>query len=162
MLAISEPNVLLRVPGELPKGLRLPTEKFQEGWNLARSIDARRLESKIQARKWNFIKIANRSTRSGVGDTSQNAIASALRHALRRISEDSNAVEIKHIELTQYPWFFLARVGVCAYRIQRDAALPASKDAGPLPIASSADTLGSRCQSAVYDPRALNAIALLG
>lgn len=133
MLAISESNVLLRVPGELPKGLKLPTEEFQKGWNLARLIDACRLETKIQARKWNFIKIAEGSTRSGVGDTSQNAIASALRHALRRISEDSNAVEIKHIKLTQYPWFFLARVGVCPYRIQRDAALPASKDAGTLP-----------------------------
>ena len=106
MLAISEPNVLLRVPGKLPKGLKLPTEEFQEGWNLARSIDACRLETKIQARKWNFIKIANGLTRSGVGDTSQDAIASALRHALRGISEDSNAVEIKHIELTKYPWSF--------------------------------------------------------
>jgi hypothetical protein len=139
MQAIFEPNVLLRVPGQLPKGLNLPTEEFHEGWNLARSIDACRLKTKIQARKWNFIKIANGLTRSGVGDTSQNAVASALRHALRRISEDSNVVEIKHIELTQYPWFFLARVGVCPYRIQQDAALPGSKDAGALPAAFSAD-----------------------
>jgi hypothetical protein len=127
MLAISEPKMLLRVPGELPQGLKLPTEEFQKGWNLARSIDACRLETKIQARKWNFIKIGDGSTRSGVGETSQNAIASALRHALRRVSEDSNVVEIEHLQLTKYPWFFLARVGVCPYRIQRNTALPASR-----------------------------------
>jgi hypothetical protein len=61
--------------------------------------------------------------RSGVGDTAQEAIASALKLALREIDQPLNAVEIRHIELTNYPWFTLARVGIHPYRIQQSATL---------------------------------------
>jgi hypothetical protein len=124
MRAIAELNVLLRTQIELPAGLKLATEEFREGWNFVRAGDARRLEKKIQTRGWNFIKIADGELRSGVGETSQLAIASALKLALRRVSTHFNAVEVEHIELTQYPWFFLARVRVYPYRIQEGAVLP--------------------------------------
>jgi hypothetical protein len=126
-------NLLLRARVELPEGLSLATEEFREGWNFSRSVDVRRLEKKILNRGWNFIKIGDGAVRSGVGDTSQQAIASALKLALRRISEHFNAVEVEHIELTQYPWFFLARVRVNPYRIQQSAVVPVSDDAGPSP-----------------------------
>jgi hypothetical protein len=133
MRTIAELNVLLRARVELPAGLKLATEEFREGWNLARSVDARRLEKKIHTRGWNFIKIADGSLRSGVGETSQKAIASALRLALRRVSSRFNAAEVEHIELTRYPWFFLARVRVYPYRIQQAAELPEPDEAEPLP-----------------------------
>jgi len=106
MRAIAELNVLLRTQIQLPVGLKLATDEFREGWNFVRSTDARRLEKRIQTRGWNFIKIADGELRSGVGETSQLAIASALKLALRRVSTHFNAVEVEHIELTQYPWFF--------------------------------------------------------
>jgi hypothetical protein len=134
MHAIAELNVLLRSQIELPAGLKLATEEFREGWNFVRTGDARRLEKKIQTRGWNFIKIADGELRSGVGDTSQLAIASALKLALRRVSAHFNAVEVDHIQLTQYPWFFLARVRVYPYRIQRDAVLPVPDEAVPILI----------------------------
>ena len=134
MRNIAELNVLLRVQVQLPEGLKLATDEFREGWNIVRSGDARRLEKKILTRGWNFIRIADGSLRSGVGETSQEAIASALKLALRRISEHFNAVEVNHIELTQYPWFFLARVRVFPYRIQQDAVMPVADEAAPEPI----------------------------
>lgn len=116
-------NMLLRVRAELPAGLRLTTEEFREGWKFAGRIDARRLEKKIRASGWNFLRIGDGSLRSGVGDTSQEAIACALKLALRGMQEQFNVAEVEGIESTQYPWFFLARVRVLPYRIQQDAVL---------------------------------------
>jgi hypothetical protein len=131
---IAELKMLLRARIELPEGLKLATDEFGEGWNFVRRENARRLEKKIQTRGWNFIKIADGLLRSGVGERSQEAIASALKLALRQVSEHFNAVEVEQIELTQYPWFFLARVRVYPYRIQRDAVLPVADEAAPAPI----------------------------
>ena len=134
MRTIAKLNMLLRAQTELPDGLNLATEEFREGWNFVRTVNAQRLEKKILTRGWSFIRIADESLRSGVGDTSQEAIASALKLALRRVSTDSNAAEVEHIELTQYPWFFLARVRVLPFRIQQGAVLPVSDKADIFPI----------------------------
>jgi hypothetical protein len=134
MPTIAERNMLLRAGTELPGGLKLATDEFREGWGLVRTFDARRLEKQIVLRGWNFISIAEESLRSGVGETSQEAIASALRLALRRISAHFNAAEVEHIELTQYPWFFLARVKVYPFRIQQGAVLPVSDTAEVVPV----------------------------
>jgi hypothetical protein len=135
MRAITELNMLLRERTELPDGLKLATDEFREGWEFVRTSDARRLEKQIVMRGWNFIRIADGSLRSGVGETSQEAIAGALKLALRRISTHFNAVEVEHIELTQYPWFFLARVRVYPFRIQQGAVLfvPDEVEAFPIP-----------------------------
>jgi hypothetical protein len=136
MHKIAELNMLLRAQVELPAGLTLATVEFREGWSFVRPVDARKLEKKIQTRGWNFIKVADGLLRSGVGDTSQEAIAGALKLALRRIHEHFNVAEVEHIELTKYPWFFLARVRVNPYRIQPDAALSLPEEEAPLPLAS--------------------------
>jgi hypothetical protein len=96
MRTIAELNMLLRARTELPDGLNLATEEFREGWNFVRTVNARRLEKKIRTRGWNFIGTGDESLRSGVGDTSQEAIASALKLALRRISANFNAAEVEH------------------------------------------------------------------
>ncbi len=135
MRNIAEMNMLMRAKAELPGGLRLASEEFDEGWNLLRSISAERMKKKIRTRGWNFIGNTDASLRSGVGDTSQAAIASALKLALRRISDDFNAVQVEHIELTEYPWFVLARVSVLPYCIQQGALLPALDNTKSLAIA---------------------------
>jgi hypothetical protein len=66
-----------------------------------------------------------------VGDTAQEAIAGALKLALRRVSPHFNVAEVDHIQLTQYPWFFLARVRVLPYLIQQGTVLPISDDMAP-------------------------------
>jgi len=134
MPIIAEQNVLLRAKTELPDGLKLATDEFREGWEFVRRYDACRLEKQIVRRGWNFIRIAEESLRSGVGETSQEAIASALKLAIRRISTHFNAVEVEHVELTQYPWFFLARIRVIPFRIQQGAVLPISDESLPSPF----------------------------
>lgn len=129
---IAELNMLLRAQAELPSGLKLATLEFREGWNFVRPGDARKLEKRIQTRGWNFIKVGDGLLRSGVGDTSQEAIAGALKLALRRVSARFNAAEVEHIELTKYPWFYLARVRINPYRIQPDAALSLPEEEGHL------------------------------
>ena len=126
MHTIAAMNLLLRAQAELPEGFSLATEEFHEGWNFSRSVGAGRLEKRLKSRGWNIIKIEvdGKTQRSGVGDTAQEAIASALKLALRHICEHFNAVEVEHIELTQYPWFFLARVKINPFRIQQSAMLP--------------------------------------
>jgi hypothetical protein len=124
MLSLTESNMLLRRQAKLPVGFKVATEEFRDGWGLMRSGGAARLEKKVRARGWNLIAIPNGSLRSGVGDTSQTAIASALGQALRGVDAQANAVEVERVELTQYPWFFLARVRVHTYRIQPGAEQP--------------------------------------
>jgi hypothetical protein len=132
---IAELNMLLRAQAVLPAGLRLATIEFREGWSFVRPGDARKLGKRIQTRGWNFIKVADGLLRSGVGDTSQEAIAGALKLALRRVNEHFNAAEVEHIELTKYPWFFLARVRINPYRIQPDVGLYLPEEEELLPPA---------------------------
>jgi hypothetical protein len=135
MRTIDELNLLLRVRVELPEGFTLGTEEFREGWSFSRSLDVCRLEKRILKHGWKFVKIGDGPQGCGVGDTSQEAIASALKLTLRRISEYFNAAEVARIQLTQYPWFFLARVGVCPCRIQHGVVLPVPDNAGWLSAA---------------------------
>jgi hypothetical protein len=128
MRKIKEMKILLRERVELPHDLELATEEFREGWELVQSLDARRLKNMIQKHGWNFIRTADGSLRSGVGETSQEAIANALKLALRRVGTLFNAVEVEHIELTRYPWFYLARVQIYPYRIQQAPVMPLPED----------------------------------
>jgi hypothetical protein len=124
MGTIAESNMLLHPQAELPAGVRMATEEFGEGWRRVRAGGKGRLEKTVRAKGWYFIRVADGVLHSGVGATAPEAIASALKMELRRLSAHSHAVEVERIELTRYPWFFLARVLVSPYRIQPEAALP--------------------------------------
>ncbi|MGD0546250.1 MAG: hypothetical protein ABR991_00285 [Terracidiphilus sp.] len=136
MRTITELNLLLREKADLPGGLKLETETFREGWKIARTVNVQQLDQRVQMLGWNFIRFEDGLQACGVGDTAQDAIHSGLRLALLRLSDLFNAAEVEYIELTQYPWFFLARVRVCPYRIQQDAILPVSDESMPAPILS--------------------------
>jgi hypothetical protein len=144
---IAERTMLLRGQIELPNTLKLTTEEFREGWNIVRSGGAHRLDREIRRRGWRSIRIDEGSLRSGVGQTSQEAITGALKLALRCLSERFNAAEVEHIELKIYPWFFLARVMVCPYQIGRIAVVPDPVEGVTLvsmpPLAESATTTGN-------------------
>jgi hypothetical protein len=133
MLEITELSVLLRAGAELPSGIITKRGEFIDGWNIVRTEGARLLEKRIRRRGWHFIRIADESRRSGVGESSQQAITCALKLAVRGISEYFNAVEVRHVHLTKYPWFVIARLGVCPYRIQQSPVQFAPDDALPLP-----------------------------
>ncbi len=127
MYKITAWNVLLREQTELPAGLEVTTDRFGDGWECVQAGDTERFKAEIQARGWGFHMHTGGLLGNGVDDTSQRAIASALKVVLCHVGQGYNAVEVEHIELTQYPWFFLARVGVCPYLIQPDGAMPAAE-----------------------------------
>jgi len=132
MRKIAELNMLVRARIELPVDIKLATDEFREGWNVILPEDTGWLERKMQSRGWNLIKICDGPLKSGVGETSQEAIASALKHTLRLIGKNVHAVEVEKINLTAYPWFFLARVTVHPYWIQKATGLPVPDRALPL------------------------------
>jgi hypothetical protein len=144
MRNIAELNMLLRVRAELPEGLELATDDFREGWRFVRKIDAHRLEKKVRTRGWHLVRSTDESLRSGVGQTSQEAVAGALKLALRRVGEYFNAVEVEHIEITSYPWFFLARVRVFPFRIQQAAVPPLAYEVARQPFPVRHSRLASR------------------
>lgn len=129
MHTIAESNMLVRAHVELPASLKLGREEFREGWSFVRMANAERLRKKTRAHGWSLVKVADGLLGSGIGDTSQIAIASALKLALRNANEHCCAAEVEHIELTQYPWFFLARLRVYLYLIQQGAGLPVCDNA---------------------------------
>lgn len=132
MYKIGECKILLRAHVELPLSFKLTTEEFHDGWDLVRTGNAERLRGKARTLGWAFVKSDNGLLQGGVGQTSQLAIASAVKLALRRVSECFNAAEVARIELTRYPWFFVASVHVYPYIIQQAAVLPMYDDAVPL------------------------------
>lgn len=136
---IAEHTMLVRGRIELPDSLKLVTEEFREGWNFVVSGDAPWLDKEMRGLGWHFIWIAEGMLRSGVGQTSQEAIAGALKLALRRISERFNAAVVEYVELTKYPWFVLARVKVYPYQIQQSAVLSVPDDAVSLRMPSPAE-----------------------
>ncbi len=135
MRKIAELTMLLRGRVELPADLNLVTEKFQEGWSFVQSGDTHWLDKEIRQRGWHFMWIGEGSRRGGVGQTSQEAIAGALKLALRRVSERFNAAEVESIEVKKYPWFVLAKVKVYPYQIQQGSTLSSLDRTVPLSIA---------------------------
>ena len=129
MRNITELVMLIRGPVRLPGDLELVTEEFGEGWSFVQSGDTHWLDKEIRARGWHFIWIAEELLRSGVGKTAQEAIASTLKVALRRVSGRFNAAQVGHFEVSKYPGFFLAKVKVHPYQIQQSATLSASHEA---------------------------------
>ena len=138
MRNIAELTILLRGRVELPDNLNLATEEFREGWHFVQSGDTHWLDKEIRRRGWHFIWIGEGSRRSGVGQTSQEAIAGALKLALRGVSGCFNAAEVESIEVKKYPWFVLAKVKVYPYQIQQGAVLSSFDRTVPLSIAPAA------------------------
>ena len=133
--------MLLREHVELPGDLSLETEEFREGWSFVQSGDTHWLDKEIRRRGWHFMWIGEGPRRGGVGKTSQEAIAGALKLALRRVSECFNAAEVESIEVKKYPWFVVAKVKVYPYQIQQDGVLSSLGQTVPLAIAPPAKAI---------------------
>lgn len=133
MLKITELSVLIRVEAELPSWLVMKRDEFMDGWNIVQTRGASLLEKRIRRCGWHSIRIAGESLRSGVGESSQEAIACALKLLVHGFSEYFNAVEVRHVHLAEYPWFAIARLRVCPYRIQQSPVQFVPDDALPLP-----------------------------
>jgi hypothetical protein len=92
------------------------------------SGDSHWLDKEIRARGWHFID-CGRAVEKWVGTTAQEAIASTMKGALRRVSERFNAAQVGHLEVSKYPGFFLAGVTIYPFQIQQSATLSVSHEA---------------------------------
>jgi hypothetical protein len=130
MSELKELTVLLRASVELPMGTVIKTDAFLEGWNVARSLDLERLEKRMKSRGWQLTKVVDGFQRSGVGHSGQHAIANAVKLGLRAVDAHSNGAKVAQIKLSVYPWFCVAKVVLCPFRIEElsvmcGASLPA-------------------------------------
>jgi hypothetical protein len=141
MKEIAKFTVLSRITTEFPAGAGIVTEEFQEGWSLLGSGDVQWLDERVRSCGWHFIWIAEAQQRGGVGQTEQAAVAMALRLALRRVSPQFNAATLDSIEVTRYPWFFVAKVKIYPYQIQPGMELEADDPAMPLQTFGLAGTI---------------------
>jgi hypothetical protein len=116
---IDEITMLLRGYIELPNSPKLVTEEFREGWNFVKSGDVHWLTKRIRACGWYFIRTGEGVLKHGVGKTSEEAFACALKITLRRINKGFNAAKVEFVEVKKYPWFFLAGVKVYPCQIQQ-------------------------------------------
>jgi hypothetical protein len=138
---IAELDVLMRTNADFPIGMNPTTDKFRDGWGF-RTGDATRLEKKIRRYGWHLIGVTGCAVGGGVGETPQAAIGTALTTVLRTIDQHFNAVGVRHIEMTRYPWFILAKVSVDLYRMQEDANCLCKKKAQLLRSPSCRDVGG--------------------
>jgi hypothetical protein len=152
MRNIVELAMLIRGSVRLPGNLELVTEELGEGWSFVQSGDSHWLDKEIRARGWHFICVTEELLRSGVGKASEEAIASALKLALRRVRDRFNAARVEHFGVTKYPGFFLARVKIYPYQIQQSAVLSASDETLPpliLPLPEAVAVTGNQVAAAV-------------
>jgi hypothetical protein len=121
---IAERDWLVRARMELPACLMPTTSGFRDDWDFIQFENAEQLDKRLRTIGWNLVKICG-FQKSGVGDSSQLAIAKALKLVLRTISRHLPAVEVGDITLKPYPWFCLATVVVYPYWIHHHTALSA-------------------------------------
>lgn len=126
MRSLGQPAVLLRAQADIPASANLLSVVYSKDWTIARDRSAVRVEKKVKAQGWNFIRTSVSQTASGVGATRQKAIACAVGHGLQSIGAHLNVVEIMSVQVMKYPWFYLARAIVYGHRIQQgvDAVAP--------------------------------------
>ncbi len=117
-----EPAFVLRVDARLPIDLKLTTRKFREGWDSVPSSDARVLGKRVERCQWQLVVDAKPLLKGGLGKTPQAATASALRLALRQVSESFNAARVEYLDVNKYPWFYLATVAVYPHAIKQDSS----------------------------------------
>jgi hypothetical protein len=159
MLKIAESKVLLKVKSAWPEGFKVAGEEFRAGWTVMRTGGAQRLQKKIQTHGWHLVRLVEGALRSGVGSSAQLAVGNALALALRHVDAASSAVEVESIEVTRYPWFFLARVSVRPFRAQRHAAPTSRQAAGFADVPETNRRTGSL--SAELYPQLAGAMPLL-
>ena len=88
-----------------------------------RNANADQLRRKARTLGWTLVRGTRGQHGCGVGDTSELAMASALKLALRNVAKQWNSAEVEQIAVTHLPMFYLAKLYVCPYNIQPTSLL---------------------------------------
>jgi hypothetical protein len=117
--------MLLRDGTQLPPHLLLATDHLGDGWSVVRSGTPAWMAKQVRATGWQCTQASGTTTGSGIGYGSKEAVANALILALRKGSASFNSAAVNDISIAKYPWFFVVRVSLRTYSIQRSPELPA-------------------------------------
>jgi hypothetical protein len=128
MRDIIDRTILIRGSVRLPDDLEFVMEEFGEGWSCMRSGDSLWLDKHMRACGWHFIRTNEGVSSTGVGETTHEAISSALKLALRRVSDHFNASQVEHFEVIKYSGFFVAKVRIFSYQMQPSTTLLKSRE----------------------------------
>jgi len=126
-------SVFLRSDCILPDRLDPCLQPIAENWSVVEEIPALVFDTMIRQTGWHFMWLQDSCSRRGVGLTEEAAIRRALTRALNAVSKRFNAAELDSLQITVYPGFQIANVGIQTLQIQRHASLDIADGQHPLP-----------------------------
>jgi len=137
VLKRDEPIFFVRVDAQIQLGLNLTSGKLWEGWDCVPLEGVR--GDRVEMRAGQLAACGKPFLKGGKGNTPQEAIARALKLALRQVSKSFNAARVEYLPVQKYPWFYLATVVVYPQAIQQrpsTIAFEVMRHRSPLPQAT--------------------------
>jgi hypothetical protein len=129
--------VYLRTACTLPNRFRIPQDKFDENWVLARDIPSATFDSSLRNAGWHFIAIAGAFRKMGFGLTEEAATRRALAFAFKYIHRRYNAAEVESVGVKSMLGLRVATVELHARHIQQQTVLESIGGKSGWPFATS-------------------------
>jgi hypothetical protein len=130
-------SVYLRTACTLPNHFRIPQDKFDENWLLARNISSATLGSSLRNTDWHFMAITGAFREMGFGLTEEAATRKALASAFKHIQRRYNAAEVESVDVRRILGFKVVTVEMHARHIQEQTVLESIGGKSGQPFATS-------------------------
>lgn len=121
-------SVFLRKECILPDSVELRQESISDNWAIVGKLTATAFDRMIRQAGWRFMCLQNPYSRTGVGQTREEAIHQALNRALKGLTIRFNAAELELIQVSRFPLFHVATVTLQPRHIQQECTLPVEED----------------------------------
>lgn len=128
-MQIKTGHVLIRTSARLPKHMGLSGTLLNQGWMLL-SENVHSFDSKVRTADWHFFSITEEKRACAVARRMEDAVARALRRALRRIKGRYNAAEICEIQQWSIAGLSFCRVSVATRHVQYGPILALTESVG--------------------------------
>ena len=122
-------SVFLRKECILPHSVEPRQESISDNWTIVGGLTATEFDRMIRHAGWHFMCLQSPYSRTGVGQTREEAIHQALNRALKGLANRFNAAELEMIQVSRFPLFHVATVTLQPRHIQRECSLLAAEDA---------------------------------
>jgi hypothetical protein len=130
-------SVYLRTACTLPNRFRIPQDKFDENWLLARNISPATLDSSLRSAGWHFMAIAGDFRKMGFGLTEEAATRRALAFAFTFVCRRYNAAEVESVGVRRILGLKVVTVEIHARHIQQQTVLESIGGKSGQPFATS-------------------------
>ena len=116
-------SVFLRKGCVMPPHFDLAQQPCADNWMLLDDIGSPVLDTMIRQAGWHFLCLQGSYSHSGVGRSRDGAIHRALARVLKGLKMRFNAAELESVQVSSYPFFYIAKVTVQACHIQKHTSL---------------------------------------